>query len=86
MNTVTQILEHLQQLPDSFREHYREQRWSAAAMDYEHALLVSKFIRMDDGERMQLVGKFDQNEVQDAYKRAGWWKDADGKGNRAETV
>lgn len=87
MQTVTKILEHLQQLPDSFREHFTQERWSAAAMDYEHALVVSRFIRMDEEARLKLIEQFDTEQVQEAYKKAGRWKeDADGKGDREEAV
>ena len=84
MKTITQIMEHLWELPDSFKEHCAAGRYHAAAMDYEHALLVSRFVEMGEEPRRRLIASFDAEQVKEAYRKAGWFFDADGEGNRNE--
>jgi hypothetical protein len=77
MYTITEILEHLSVLPDEFAEHYAAGKYAWAAMDYEHAVLVSKFIRMDEEARNKLLEQFNQDEVEKCFKESGRWEDAD---------
>lgn len=79
MQTVTQILEHLQQLPDEFAEQYAAGEYARAASTHEYAARVSNFIEMDKDVRDVLMARFNQEQVEDAYQRVGRWRDAERK-------
>lgn len=75
MYTLTQICEKLYALPEAFRKHCEEGRWCVACADYEDAVVISRFIQMDDEPRMRLLGQFEETAVQQAFKQAGRWKE-----------
>ena len=77
MQTVTQILEHLQKLPEEFAEQYAAGEYARAASTHEYAARVSSFIEMDKDARDALMVRFDQVQVEDAYQRVGRWRDAE---------
>ena len=77
MQTVTQILEHLQKLPEEFEEQYTAGEYARAASTHEYAARVSSFIEMDKDARDALMERFDQMQVEDAYQRVGRWRDAE---------
>lgn len=79
MQTVTQILEHLQQLPEEFAEQYAAGEYARAAMTHEYAARVSSFIEMDKDARDALMARFNQEQVEEAYQRVGRWRDAERK-------
>ena len=79
MQTVTQILEHLQQLPEEFAEQYAAGEDARAAMTHEYAARVSSFIEMDKDARDALMARFNQEQVEEAYQRVGRWRDAERK-------
>ncbi len=70
--TVKEILEKIRTLPEEFTQAYEAGKWCAAAMAYENALLMTRFIRMEEGERAELIGRFDQDKVRYAFVAAGW--------------
>ena len=55
MQTVTQILEHLQKLPEEFAEQYAAGEYARAASTHEYAARVSSFIEMDKDARDALM-------------------------------
>ena len=77
MQTVTQILEHLQKLPEEFAEQYAAGEYARAASTHEYAARVSSFIEMDKDARDALMARFNQVQVEDAYQRVGRWRDAE---------
>lgn len=79
MQTVTQILEHLQKLPEEFTEQYAAGEYARAAMTHEYAARVSSFIEMDKDARDALMARFNQEQVEEAYQRVGRWRDAERK-------
>lgn len=84
-----QIVEKLDKMPEMFERDCAAGKWCMAAQDYEMALLVSRFVLMDDAERDKLLNRFDRRKVETAYKAAGWYKeteDADRKRNFKEAV
>lgn len=85
----TQILENLNRLPEQFEQACKDGKWCVAAIAYENALLVSRFVRLDDVARDRLLVRFDPTQVETAYKAAGWYKEeqnADREGNRKKAV
>ena len=65
--------------------------WCAAAYVYEKVVVVSGFIQMDQEARDKLLSSFDVSEVEEAYKKAGWYeggnmKDVDRRGDREKAV
>ena len=57
MQTVTQILEHLQKLPEEFAEQYAAGEYARAASTHEYAARVSSFIEMDKDARDALMAR-----------------------------
>lgn len=74
MLTLPEILSRLNALPEKFERDFTGGMWCMAAMDYENAVITSRLIRMEDAAREKLLGKFDQEKVERAYKEAGWWR------------
>ncbi len=74
MDTLTQILNNLHKLPEKFCQHCEEEQWCAACADYEYAVIISRFIQMDQEPRTKLLSQFDVDAVQQAFRRAGRWK------------
>lgn len=74
MLPMNQILERLNSTPDLFQKKYQEGKWCEAAMIYEDALLVSRFVEMDTEARDKLMKRFDPDKVLDAFQKAGWYK------------
>lgn len=90
MLTLNEILTKIHNLPEKFEQDYAAERWTLAALDYEHALLMSRFVRMDDDAREQLIGRFDQKKVKAAFEAAGRCKeglaDVEREANRRQAV
>lgn len=87
--TLPEILTKLYQLPEKFERDYSAGKWRLAAMDYENALLMSRFIHMDDEPRDRLLNRFNPKKVQDAFKAAGWYEEREDVkriGDRKEAV
>ena len=89
MLNITGILTKLYQLPEKFALECEAEHWCAAAMAYEMAVLVSRFIEMDRDSREKLLNQFQPEVVEQVYKNAGWYEevsDADRKADRKEAV
>lgn len=89
MLLIPEILNKLHQLPDKFEQDCAEKKWHAAAMDYENAVVVSRFIEMDYEAREKLLNRFQTEVVEEVYKKAGWYEEgthADRIRNRKEAV
>ena len=87
--TLQEIVDKTKRLPEEFEQHYADGKWIMAAMDYEHALLISRFIGLSAAERLELLARFDQDKVEAAFKRAGRYKeeiDAEREADRAKDV
>lgn len=69
------LIESLQLLPEEFSRHFAAGEYPKACMDYEHAVVISKFIEMPEGARINLLQQFNDEQVQEAHKKAKWWKD-----------
>lgn len=86
---LTEILTNLYQLPQKFEVERNAGRWHAAAMSYEKAVMVSRFIEMDAEARDKLLSRFNDAEVEEVYKKAGWYEEgahAGRIGNRKKAV
>lgn len=79
MKTGPELIEKLQQLPEKFSQHFAAGRYRRACMDYEEAVLISKFIEMPEGTRINLLLRFPDEQVKEAHKKAKGWQDDDGK-------
>lgn len=90
MLTLNEIQTKIHNLPVKFEKDYEAENWTLAAIDYENALLMSRFIRMDEDAREQLINRFDQNKVEAAFKAAGRYKeglaDVEREANRRQAV
>lgn len=75
MKNIIEILNSLSRLPEEFEKDCREGKWCRAALDYEKAVVVSKFIQMDEEARDKLLDRFEQELVIKAYKAAGWYEE-----------
>lgn len=73
--SLQQILDKTRQLPEEFERHFAEEKWIRAAMDYENALLISRFIGLSDAERLELLAGFDADKVKHAFRQAGRYKE-----------
>lgn len=78
MKTGPELIEKLNRLPAEFSQHFAAGRYHRACMDYEEAVLVSKFIEMPEGTRINLLLRFSDEQVKEAHKKAKGWQD-DGK-------
>ena len=74
MLPINQILVRLNNTPDLFEQKYKGKKYCEAAMCYEDALLVSRFVEMDTEARDKLMKRFDPDKVLDAFQKAGWYK------------
>lgn len=89
MMTIIEILNSLNRLPEEFEKACDEGKWCKAAMDYENAVKISRFIQMDKEARDKLLDRFDKKLVIKAYKAAGWYKeetDAEREADRKKAV
>lgn len=89
MMTIIEILNSLNRLPEEFAKACEEGKWCKAAVDYENAVKISRFIQMDEEARDKLLDRFDKKLVIKAYKAAGWYKeeaDAERETNRKKAV
>ena len=71
MNTITQTLEKLHKEPENFERYFAAGEYGRACTAYEHAYKVSEYIEMDDEPRERLLGAFDEDKLQEAFKRSG---------------
>ena len=58
-------------------------------MSYEKAVVVSRFIQMDEEARDKLLSRFDDTKVEEVYKKSGWYEEgahADRSANRKKAV
>lgn len=80
-----ELLDKLKGMPEKFRADVAEEKWCAAALDYQNVLAVTRLIRMDRSDREALIGQFDSKTVEMAYLKAGWW-DAAREGDCGQAV
>ena len=71
MNTITQTLEKLHEEPENFERYFAAGEYGRACTAYERAYKVSEYIEMDDEPRERLLGAFDEDKLQEAFKRSG---------------
>lgn len=89
MLPIPEILTKLYQLPEKFKRECEAEHWCAAAMAYEMAVMVSRFIELDREPRERLLNQFQPEVVECVYKNAGWYEeenDAERKADRKEAV
>lgn len=76
-------------MPKKFEEARNAGRWGEAASVYEKAVVISRFIGMDEEARDKLLNRFDADEVKQVFKDAGRYEevaDADRSADRKQAV